>query len=222
MKNFFSYIIPQTRKIKSDINGYLELTKINGKKLLDSKNANYSYGSLQRVMRFGLNKMQNFKPANVLLLGLGGGCVIDLLRNEFDFEGKITAVELDKVVIEIAEQEFGHHQDKNLEIICDDAFNFINTNSSKYDLIIVDLFIDTEIPDFCYTVNFWKTISKLSPLNSYLIFNSSIDKGKNRINNKNPEEIISQFYESKVYEKVEGHNELVIGRKKQRAGLQIN
>ena len=214
MKNFLSYIIPQTRKIKSDINGYLELTKTNGKKLLDSKNTNYSYGSLQRVMRFGLNKMQDYKPENVLLLGLGGGCVINLLRNEFDFQGKITAIELDKVVIDIAETEFGHKSDDNLQIICDDALNFINTTKSKYDLIIVDLFIDTKIPDFCYTVSFWETISKLSPLNSYLIFNSSIDKSYIRINNKNPEGIISQFYESKVYDKVEGHNELIISRKR--------
>lgn len=214
MKNFLSYIIPQTQKIKSDINGYLELTTINGKKLLDSRSTNYSYGSLQRVMRFGFNKIQNFKPANVLLLGLGGGCVIDLLRNEFGFEGKITAIEMDKVVIDIAESEFGHKPDDNLQIICDDALNFVNTTKSKYDLIIVDLFIDTEIPDFCYTVSFWDSISKLSPLNSYLIFNSSIDKSKTRINNKNPEEIISRFYESKIYEKVEGHNELIIGRKR--------
>jgi len=214
VKNFLSYIIPQTRKIKSDINGHLELTTINGKKILDSRNTNYSYGSLQRVMRFGLNKMQDFKPANVLLLGLGGGCVIDLLRNEFDFEGKITSIELDKVVIDIAEAEFGHKSDNKLQIICDDALNFINTTKSKYDLIIVDLFIDTKIPDFCYTVNFWETISKLSPLNSYLIFNSSIDKSNTRINNKNPEEIISQYYESTVYEKVEGHNELIISRKR--------
>ena len=214
MKNFFSYIIPQTRKIKSDINGYLELTKINGKKLLDSKNANYSYGSLQRVMRFALNKMQNFKPANVLLLGLGGGCVIDLLRNEFDYKGKITAVELDKIVIEIAEQEFGHHQDKNLEIICDDALNFINTNSSKYDLIIVDLFIDTKIPDFCFTTDFWNRISDSSRASSFLIFNSSIDENKKDSLTKKPEDIISDFYKTTIYEKVEGHNKLILGRKK--------
>jgi len=46
MKKLLSYIWPQTTKVNSDFNGILELTLLNGKRMLDSKNTNYSYGDL--------------------------------------------------------------------------------------------------------------------------------------------------------------------------------
>ena len=44
MKKILSYLWPQTTKFPSDHNGNLEVTLYNGKKMLDSKNANYSFG----------------------------------------------------------------------------------------------------------------------------------------------------------------------------------
>lgn len=58
MKRFLSYIWPITKRIESAVNGTLEITWINGKKILDTKNANYSYGSLQRILKFGLSKIE--------------------------------------------------------------------------------------------------------------------------------------------------------------------
>ena len=54
-KKLFSYIIPiNVFKQKSNISQTLEVTWSNGELVLDSKNTNYSYGSLQRILRKGL------------------------------------------------------------------------------------------------------------------------------------------------------------------------
>lgn len=43
-KVFLSYFWPLTRKIDTDYNGLLFLTLFKGRKILNSKNANYSFG----------------------------------------------------------------------------------------------------------------------------------------------------------------------------------
>lgn len=52
---------------------------MNGKLVLDSKNTNYSYRNLQRILRTGLKNI-GFKKINkmsqILVLGVAGGSVI--------------------------------------------------------------------------------------------------------------------------------------------------
>ena len=53
-----SYFLPKIiHKTTSSINELLEVTYVNGKLVLDSKNTNYSYGNLQKVLRKGLQKI---------------------------------------------------------------------------------------------------------------------------------------------------------------------
>ncbi|WP_395046830.1 hypothetical protein [Flavobacterium sp.] len=65
-KRLLSYLIPiKIDEIKSDINKNLEITWNNGQLVLDSENTNFSYGSLQKVLRFGLKKI-GFEQVNHL------------------------------------------------------------------------------------------------------------------------------------------------------------
>jgi spermidine synthase len=51
-KKLFSYFIPiNVFKQKSNISQMLEVTWADGELVLDSKNTNYSYGSLQRILK---------------------------------------------------------------------------------------------------------------------------------------------------------------------------
>ena len=55
LAKFFSYFIPiNVMKKNSSVSNTLEVTWNNGELVLDSKNTNYSYGSLQRILRKGL------------------------------------------------------------------------------------------------------------------------------------------------------------------------
>ena len=106
MIRLLSFFYPITRKVKSDYNGTIEITWYNGKKQLNTKNANYSYGSLQKILKTGLQKIELNHCKNILLLGLGGGSVIKTLRDDFDYQHYITAIDIDPVIINIAQEEF--------------------------------------------------------------------------------------------------------------------
>lgn len=210
MVRLLSYLYPITKKIKSDVNGVLEITWYNGKKHLNSKNANYSYGSLQRILKFGLEKIDLHKVRSVLLLGLGGGSVIKTLHEDFNFEGVITAVDIDSEIIKIAKEEFALQTNNKLHIICDDALNYVAQNSSTYDLIIVDLFIDTEVPKQFLEHQFWQNVIRLKSAKGCLLFNASL---KTHIE-QNLETVISylktKVYKVDVYEKVNDTNTVVV------------
>jgi spermidine synthase len=213
MVRLLSFIYPITKKVKSEFNGTLEITWYNGKKHLNSKNANYSYGALQKILKHGLNKIDLSPCKNILILGLGGGSVIKTLQKKFSYKKSIVGVEIDPVIVKIAEEEFKMSTIENLKIICDDAFNFMDKNKSKYDLIIVDLFIDTKIPSSFFDISFWKNIVEASTKNGNILFNASLDS-----NNEHEIINISSFlYKNKFQieklEKVNKTNTLLIAKR---------
>jgi spermidine synthase len=212
MKQLLSYLFPITKKVSSNINGELEITWADGKKYLNSLHTNYSYGSLQKILDFGLSKV-NFSPkANLLLLGLGGGSVLKVLREKYWHKGKITAVEIDEVVIQIADKEFGIKQDENLTILCADAIGYVQQCQQVYDLVIIDIFIDDAVPDSLFHFNFWERLTLCIQKNGYFIFNAGI----HQIEEDKFSHIcmrLATCFDLNRYEKVEGANTLLIGRK---------
>jgi len=183
-KKLLSYIIPiNILKQKSTISQMLEVTWTDGQLVLDSKNTNYSYGSLQRILRKGLkfigfDKIRTMN--NILVLGVAGGSVIKTMVDEINFEGKITGVEIDKYVITIANEYFHLDQIQNLEIIIDDAFEFVLKTKDKYDLIIIDIFQDSKMPNFLFEAFFIDRICYLLNPKGFVIFNTMILNDKQK------------------------------------------
>jgi len=178
MIRLLSYIYPITKKVKSNFNGTLEITWHNGKKHLNTKNANYSYGSLQEILKYGLEKIDLNDVNSVLLLGLGGGSVIETLNKDFGYKNKITAVDIDSSIIDVAKTEFNIKNNQNLKIICTDALQFMNQNSKQYDLIIIDLFIDTSMPEQFLDTSFWQHITNSNTKKGSILFNASLENEK--------------------------------------------
>lgn len=157
---------------QSNYNDKLELWLVDGKKILNSANANLSYDSLHRVFQqiFRKINIQNKPPAQVLLLGLGGGSVPCILLEELQFNCTITAIEHDPMMIELAINEFNIKRFKTLDIIESDAFLYVTGCSKKFDLIIVDLFLDDQVPLlFCEEEFNTALIKLLDP--GFILFN---------------------------------------------------
>jgi|SRR5690554_2449183 len=212
MKKFLSYIWPTTKRVESSVNGTLEVTWINGKKVVDTKNANYSYGSLQRILKFGLSKTNVSSASNILILGLGAGSVVQTLREDFIFEGEITAIEYDEVMIAVAENEFNIICDDSLEIILGDAFLYVNQTNNEFEIVIIDLFIDKDVQEACYSIGFWKSITTIVKTGGYVIFNA----GFNNTEVAKLDKIIEAFkldFNFQKFEKVENTSTLLIGEK---------
>lgn len=201
-----------TKTIKSDYSGTLEITWYKGKKQLNTKNANYSYGALQRTLKFGLEKIDLSSVNSILLLGLGGGSVIETLREDYKYVKAITAVDIDPKIIEIANIEFHLIEDRLLNIVCDDARHFIQINSATYDLIIIDLFIDITVPDAFLKLDFWQDVKKGASTNGSILFNASLEKTKSKALNDIINFLKRHFYKTDIFERVNGANTLIIAK----------
>lgn len=148
-KTCWSYLLGWKEiTIPSEYSGMLELWWLNGRLVLNTQNANYSYDTLHKSFResLALLKPEILPGSQVLLLGMGGGSVIDILHREMQCAYTITAIEIDPVVIAVAEKYFGISSNAHLQIIQADAAGYVHTCSNTYDLVIMDIFIDDRIP----------------------------------------------------------------------------
>ncbi|WP_309614335.1 fused MFS/spermidine synthase [Flavobacterium sp.] len=212
IRKLFSYFIPiNVHQKNSAVSKSLEVTWNNGELVLDSKSTNYSYGSLQRILRKGLKyigfeRIRNFE--NILVLGVAGGSVIKTLVDEIKFKGKITGVEIDSAVIDIANSYFELDKIPNLEIVIDDAFEYVLKTKLKYDLIIIDIFEDTTMPNFLFQDFFIQRINFLLNLNGFILFNTMVINTNDENRNQIYKSKFGGDYSLRLYPKVEIHNEL--------------
>lgn len=211
-KKILSYFIPVNLLRKdSEVSQRLEVTLNYGKLVLDSKNTNYSYGSLQRILRRGLHyigfeRIRGFN--HVLVLGVAGGSVIKTLSDDIGYKGKITGVEIDPKVIELANTYFGLAEIPNCTIVIDDAFDFVLKTKEQYDLIIIDIFKDTVMPNFLFEEFFINRVNFLLNVNGFILFNTMTLTQKDKDRNLSYREKFTKDYSVRMYPKVEDHNEL--------------
>jgi spermidine synthase len=218
-KRLFSFFIPVTLyRTTSSVSKQLEVNWNNGQLVLDSSHTNYSYGSLQRILRYGLKKIGFDKIAkmqHILVLGVGGGSVLKTLVNELQYRGKITGVELDPAVIKLAYDYFQLKEIPKLNLIQGDAFDYVLKTAFKFDLIIVDVFQDTNMPNFLFEKFFADKLGSLLQTPGYILFNTMTLKAEDLERNNN----YCLNFNNKPYKvlripKVETHNELIVIEKK--------
>jgi len=97
----------------------------------------YWEGMVPEDLRLGLD-------ARVLILGLGAGTIAKIITGRF---GQVTidGVEIDPLMIELGQKYFALDS-PNLNIIIDDAANFVKEARFKYDLICEDIFRGGAVP----------------------------------------------------------------------------
>lgn len=112
-----------------------------------------------------------------LIVGLGGGSMVHFLQ-KYDPDVFIDAVEIDPVVVQLAERFFAIRASSKVKLIVADAFDYFAKNDSKYDTIYMDAFLkpsaatdDTGVPLRLRTIAFYKQLqSRLSDGGS-VVFN---------------------------------------------------
>ncbi len=80
------------------------------------------------------------RPANALILGLGGGAVAKLMTRRWG-PLPITGIERDPEIVRLAQREFGLDQLSHLTIVTADAFAWMRACDQTYDAICVDLYV---------------------------------------------------------------------------------
>ena len=100
----------------------------------------------------------------VLIVGLGGGGMVRFIDHQLPGT-KVEVVEIDPVVVSLADKYFGTGQTPRVTIHTEDAFLFFRRNTSQFDAIYMDAFLkpsvdrkaDSETARL-KTVSFLKTI----------------------------------------------------------------
>jgi len=95
--------------------------------------------------------------SKVLLLGLGGGTVAKLLKEQNHFQ--VDAVELDSRIIQISSTYFNRSED--IQTVVDDARHYIRTCKKKYDLILFDIFKGETPPSHVLTAECFQETQRL-------------------------------------------------------------
>jgi 2-polyprenyl-3-methyl-5-hydroxy-6-metoxy-1,4-benzoquinol methylase len=149
LRKWLSYLHEQViEHIHSPVSGPLEVWLAYGRYELNTQEVNYSFGELHKVFRdaFAKLKVAELRPSSVLLLGLGAGSVVRLLR-ELGVAAPITAVELDPVVVKLGKKYFSLGEVKDLEVLEGvDATEWLPTQRRQFDLVVVDLFVGEKVP----------------------------------------------------------------------------
>lgn len=172
-----SYLFPRNlEKMHSEMNPVLEISLVNGVPVLDAAHANYSYGGLHRLFQntFKRLKTEAFRSKKVLILGFGAGSVARIIQEEYGLNCQITGVEADSKIISIAKDYFQTEQINNLNLIEGDATEYLAANQKLFDLIVVDIYIDRDVPAQCQDESFIVSLKEHLEPKGLVLFNKMI------------------------------------------------
>lgn len=152
---------------------HLEVCWVRGRKILDGATVNYSFGGLHVVFDQAFRRLElRRRPIHgVLLLGLGAGSVVHLLRRDHGVRAPITAIEIDPVMIELARRHFALDAWSNLEVVAGDAIEWVGTSTRRFDLVVVDLFHEARVPPACRGPAFLAALRERVAPGGLLVFN---------------------------------------------------
>lgn len=103
------------------------------------------------------------QPRRLLEIGLGGGRIVSYLHRHVR-DLSITAIDIDPGVVAMARKHFGLKEDERLKVVVDDGRRFAAETADKYDLIVVDAYRGTFVPETLTTVEFFTLLkSRLNP-----------------------------------------------------------
>lgn len=173
-KRLLSYLtdIP-IEHVQSDYNQDLFVVLKNDRYQLCTENAIYSYGDKYENFRqcFGKISLPKSDDTDVLLLGFGMGSIPVILEKIFDKRYSYTGVEIDPKIIYLATKYVLSELKSEVSVIEADARVFIDANTTKYDMICIDIFVDDKIPDWFLTEEFLLKIRNAIVKNGVILFN---------------------------------------------------
>ena len=95
---------------------------------------------------------------DVLVLGMGGGTTVRAYRRFYP-GARVTAVEIDPVIVQVAHEYMGVARGGDLDVHVEDARPFLKRGNEAFDVIEVDLFAGGPYaPFYCLTTEFFEAV----------------------------------------------------------------
>lgn len=173
-----SYFSPRTiLKTSSEFNREIRVNEERGKLKLLVNGSRQSGEYIEKLWKksfkaFGLPQSHLQGHAlQILVLGVGGGTVIQILNEHYP-RPSIVGVDVDQTIIDIGKKYFGLDNLTNVSFVCQDAEQFVRTKTKRfYDLVIIDLFIGTHIPEIVRDETFLGNVKELLKSQGVVVIN---------------------------------------------------
>lgn len=94
---------------------------------------------------------------SILEIGFGGGRVAWYLHRYLP-DARVTSVELDPAVLELARKYFGVKDEPNFELVARDGRLFLAQSKDKYDVILIDAYRGPFVPFHLMTTEFYQIV----------------------------------------------------------------
>jgi spermidine synthase len=122
---------------------------------LATEDAFYSDGKRYRPLLAAFKKIRRELATahHVLVLGTGLASAVHILEH-MGFHPVYTLVDIDEAVLGLAIELMPRHHLPRIEAVCMDAQLFMQQNTHRYPLIVCDVFIGRDVPDFVSSVIF--------------------------------------------------------------------
>lgn len=169
MKIFLKSLLrPQVLEtVISPANGELIVRQSGHTRYITTGSLTQTGGLIADLWSSSLHKIHPVKNRSWLILGLAGGTVASHISKKYH-PTTITGVELDKQMLILGKKYLGLDTIPNLTIINSDAQNYLKHLKTKFDYILVDMYVGDALPSFVYTNKF---LSNLSHLGNLIVFN---------------------------------------------------
>jgi spermidine synthase len=167
-------------KTSSPQNDYLEVVWTNGRKMLNTKEANFSFGNGYKVFETAMkpiaDKIQVSK--DILILGFGCGSILHLLEEKYEYNGNIVGVEYDSEILRLFHSHFASNYIKSPTLYSADALEHLKSLEKRYDIIFIDLFIELDNSPLLRNKRFINLLHTSLRPKGTLVFNTTV-KGAN-------------------------------------------
>jgi spermidine synthase len=164
MGSFWDFVFAKRKTLYTEMSGSnkLSIVEWGNERILFFNNIPYSKltrGSLYTASYYDffvpLPSIYKKDKVRVLIIGMGGGTMPYQLKGFYGKKLEITAVEPDKKVIGIAKRFIPNGLD-GIKVVNMGGFEYLESASRKYDLIILDAFVRDHIPGKFYSPEFIK------------------------------------------------------------------
>lgn len=209
-KRWLSHLFPLVvETVESTISGQLTVVLASGEYRLDTEHSVYSHGRQYPPFSAGLS-VTGFPPqeSKVLLLGTGLGSGVDILKDSGQAY-HITAVDIDPVVLALAEHYLELPRGWSMRYVCADAAEWVREAEGGYSLIFADIFIHNDTPTFVGTHEFLQHLHRLLAPGGVLIFSRLYDSEEVRRDCDAFEQGFSQLFPGYRVERTGGNKVFV-------------
>jgi spermidine synthase len=158
-------------------------TNANTLELRSNSNALQSVINVDHPEKLSLKNLQYLvaillfmpQPKRILLLGTGGGSLVHFIRHHYS-HSHLTSVDIDGELLDLMHKKMHLPvADDHLSYVIDDAAHYLQLCNQTFDLILIDVFIGDQSPDWLLSADNMQILYSLLSPSGAVAYNLLID-----------------------------------------------